>query len=502
MRTFERTAARATLAVLVVLAGPAASQIVFEPPVLGPAGDGGGVLSAHRLVVHDVTGDGAPDVLVVTGLGGPVSFMPNDGAGNLEPPVAVPDLASSSTVSFADLDGDGHEDMLGSKSLEVWVKRGLGAGAYAPAQQVTSFGQASGGLLFAAADVTGDDVPDLVLSRNTGLFQPTHLEVLAGLGDGTFGPPVVLHTSGFFDSHGVPRAGDLDDDGRNDLVTTAEGLQLFLPAGDDVLEEVRLPHDVKLARLADLDHRGGLDVVALGDDPGTLVIVLGVADGSYEQRVLTVGADLQGLVLRDLDDDGWVDIAATGTDARTIVLRNLTGGVFAPDVTITNAFPARALEAGDLDGDGRVDLVAVGATQFVDALEVMTNHTYRDDEPFTDLGEACPGSRGFPVLLAEGTLLGGDATELRLANGPQGSASWLVVGSTAVNAGFAGGVMVPSPDRMIGPVVLNGAGRARLVARWPHDVPSGEQLWLQWWIADARSRTGYAATSAVRIDTP
>jgi hypothetical protein len=132
----------------------------------------------------------------------------------------------------------------------------------------------------------------------------------------------------------------------------------------------------------------------------------------------------------------------------------------------------------------------------------MRNATYPAGSPFTDLGHSKPGTNGYPILLADGTLQVTDPIAIALTNGkPLGNAS-LVLGFSQVNAPFKGGTMIPAVDVLITPLPMDATGTVTLVALWPPGVPSGFTFYLQFWFKDVGALLNEAGSSGLRVVTP
>ncbi len=120
-----------------------------------------------------------------------------------------------------------------------------------------------------------------------------------------------------------------------------------------------------------------------------------------------------------------------------------------------------------------------------------------------DLGNALRGTYE-PVLVGAGTLLGGDVITLSLADALENAPAWLVVGVFELSAPFKGGVLVPdpSPPGLTLALPTGAAGTAQLAAPLPFGLPSGFELFFQWWIQDPVGPMGFAASNAVKGTTP
>lgn len=118
-----------------------------------------------------------------------------------------------------------------------------------------------------------------------------------------------------------------------------------------------------------------------------------------------------------------------------------------------------------------------------------------------DLGQALGGALGPPTLTGQGLLHGGMPVKLNVGNAAPQQPATLVLGSSALNASFKGGVMVPQPDVLV-PVVLSATGTLELATTWPSALPAGLQFWMQVWIVDQTTPFGLSATNGLLATTP
>ncbi len=208
-------------------------------------GNGDGTFAAHRdgrvsgltayaLAIADVTGDGRPDLIVGepgfsdegTWWPGTVAIAPGNGDGTFGAPVARCNVAELSEIAVGDLDQNGVPDLVVADG-QASVLLGLGGGAFAPARVFRAGIRTTG---VAIADVDGDGHADVVAaSTGTYRFEGTYcsdgvgtLTVLRGDGTGSLAPARDYGLGGW--SVGSIAIGDLDGDGRPDIVATAGGL--------------------------------------------------------------------------------------------------------------------------------------------------------------------------------------------------------------------------------------------------------------------------------------
>ena len=110
--------------------------------------------------------------------------------------------------------------------------------------------------------------------------------------------------------------------------------------------------------------------------------------------------------------------------------------------------------------------------------------------PFDDLQHPLAGAHGYASQTAEGTLQGGAPFVFRLTDAPPFSAAFHVVGLTELDAPFKGGVLVPSPNLLNGPLPVAADGTLELAGPWLTGLPAGLELYLQFWWADAGGPKG------------
>ena len=219
-------------------------------------------------------------------------------------------------------------------------------------------------------------------------------------------------------------AGDLDNDGILDLVTTRV---VSLGRGDGSFE-APIAHGALFTEgvaVADFDGDGNLDIAgherrATG---GVLTVLLGNGDGSFSILGSRATPNAQGwlLLTDDLDDDGNADLviaAPAGYNAVPILFGNGDGsfgttGTLTDYVMLPTPVQANVPELADVDGDGRNDLVVRGVF-FGDTLVFLN----QGDRTFQAL-PALAGFRGLPGdVTGDGIVdLVSDGGRLRIGNG-------------------------------------------------------------------------------------
>lgn len=119
--------------------------------------------------------------------------------------------------------------------------------------------------------------------------------------------------------------------------------------------------------------------------------------------------------------------------------------------------------------------------------------------PWIDLGHGLAGGTR-PELRGTGVVQPAAAVTLDLSCGSPGGAAILVIGLTAIDAPFKGGVLVPSPLFVLG-LTLGSGGASSLPTVWPSDAPVGASLVMQAWFPDGAGVSGFSASNALLATT-
>jgi FG-GAP-like repeat/FG-GAP repeat len=198
----------------------------FLPLTTIALGSGG----TSGIAIADVNGDGKADI-VATSSDLMVFMQDPTSAGRFLTPAHYTVGAQPYAVAVQDLNSDGRPDIavanLGSAdgtvaaSLSVLLQNPASLGNFLPA---TRYATGIRSWTIAAADLDGDGKPDLVVG-NMGSFTGGSVSVFLQnpAGAGTFQPAVNYNDSGSVSWVGI---GDMDGDGRQDLVIVSSGLEI------------------------------------------------------------------------------------------------------------------------------------------------------------------------------------------------------------------------------------------------------------------------------------
>ncbi len=416
-----------------------------------------------RAFAHvDFAGDGEP-VLCALGGDAELLFVPTDDGAEqrFELPAHVPLDATA-----LDVDGDGREELIAlSKADSSYLVLGNPDGTHFRSSFSEYSGQ--GSVALAAGDVDGDGIGDLIVANreaqalalligrgpnagDAGMFlgaqrraagrNPLDVVLFDVRADGRLGAAAVSGAQGrltLFDNGGgelVPwreidigaslaqvLAGDVDGDGREDLIVLARpssgarGLLLANTAGAPFKTPVPLAVGAGATRVA-LATLGGAPVLAVADPsdgvlrvlprpgsgaepielaldprpaalcawPGSVpaLAVLLVGERSHLVRIEFADAELRevgrlalagyavDVAAADLDGDGRADIAVLarereGSMAGGVAVYLQRGAGLVPGPRATAGAAAQRIALGDLDRDGRHDIAVAAQNRHV-----------------------------------------------------------------------------------------------------------------------------------------
>lgn len=219
------------------------------------------------------------------------------------------------------------------------------------------------------ADLNHDDRPDL-----SYFGEPRELVIQYNLGTNGWSQPKRWPLEdGTLDFNALT-SGDLNGDGRKDLVLLAEKhLHLLRQRSDGTLgEPERLPYSgtIKAIQIVDLNNDGRQDLLLVNWDSATpFRFRLQRSDGQFEPEVHLPLNPIRSYCAEDLDHDGvpeFVCIAAKSGRASLYhlarkqsepLVEGLADGQFSQLPLTRTDKPRRGTLWADLDGDGRVDLL-------------------------------------------------------------------------------------------------------------------------------------------------
>lgn len=262
----------------------------------------------------------------------------------------------------------------------------------------------------------------------------------------------------------------------------------------------------------DLDSVAYDDYMAMGDS-GAILVGAGSADLNHDKLDFsTFGSrvDLQGWG-EDVFTLGYGDFAEYGGDKNQRYTDIFNGTSSASPIVASACVMLQqksvALHGAPVDpGTLRTLLINSGVAQgtggnigpLPNVTEAIMNLGVIALNPWTIIAAGLSGTNGVPLLVATGTLLGGTNYTLDVSNARPVSLTYWVLGLSAINAPFKGGILVPAPDLIIGPFLTSFGGLLSVGGTFPSGVPLALSFYNQFWIIDPVAVSGFAATNGVQ----
>ena len=272
----------------------------------------------------------------------------------------------------------------------------------------------------ATGDFNQDNNTDLVTvgyTSDTSGTQTNEIEVLLGIGDGTYDalPPIV-----FSSLLSAVVVGDFNHDGLTDLAVTSQfgNSVTVLLANKDAAGHFsgtftqQAPITVGLQPDAivtgDFDHDGHTDLAVANFADGTVSLLLGNDQGLYAvQPALAVGESPTALAVGDFNNDGVDDVAvANSGSGRLSILFGASNRDFANANANSFSLPAginpRGIVAADLNGDGLDDIAAANTTSNTVSVYLnLGNGTFAPQQQFNVATNSSSGSGPFSIVASD-----------------------------------------------------------------------------------------------------
>ena len=368
-------------------------QVLPPPPAPQIISNFEGVQNSS-IAFADVDGDGDQDVLVTGGSGGMDSTMDggssailylNDGTGNYTEDIGTPFMGvQNGSVAFADIDEDGDQDVLitgqdnNYNSIAIlYINDGFGN--FQELLGTPFEGVQNSSIAF--ADVDGDGYQDVLITGSSG--DPYSGGVASSnlyLNDGNGN--YMKDNSNFFEGvqHGSVAFADVNRDGHQDLLITGQDnnnnpiAKLYKNSGSgNFTELLGTPFEgVQNSSIAfaDVNGNGSQDVLITGrGDNYNIIAKLYINDGagkySEDTGVSFEGVQEGSVAFADVDGDNDQDLLITGYYDFSKLYKNDGAGNFSEGINASFAgVSAGSIAFADIDGDNDQDVLITGGENF------------------------------------------------------------------------------------------------------------------------------------------
>ncbi len=315
----------------------------------------------YPLAVGNFNGDDHQDIVTISSTN-IMSIRLGDGAGNFTAAGTSAVQADSRQIKVADINNDGHQDVLVANlgSNTVSVRLGDGAGNLSGSTNV-SVGTQPHDL------AVGDFNSDGHLDFATANYGSNNVTLKMGNSTGTFTNGVTL-TAGAQPTNII--SGDFNNDGNTDLAVTNGGANnafVFLGNGlGSFTHTATLSAGNGTVHLVseDFNKDGTTDLALLNQTGNSISIRLGNGNGTFTNgATLTTGSSPRVVVSADFDGDGRPDLATINSGSSNLtVFYGLGNGQFGHTRTLPASTNPLGLVVGDFNADGMHDLAVLHQT--------------------------------------------------------------------------------------------------------------------------------------------
>jgi|GEM_PF-474602 len=348
----------------------------------------------NSVVAADLDGDGHTDLASIDPSTGRIYIETNTGDGKISPALftlksdlSIP--AGSSSMTTADIDGDGKLDMILSNftNSQIYVLLNTSAPGNISFGAAKSFSTGTNPGSVTVADIDADGKADiLTVGKNTNIAYI--LRNISLIGEAQFESPAAELTVGANPSSIAVR--DLNNDGKPEIITVNAGTENNPGNTISVLQNIATPGIIsnqsfnlqttytvgsKPSRIAvgDIDGDGFADLAVTNAADNNVSVLHNISSSnavSFDAAVnFTTGKTPQFVVLGDINGDSKLDIAVVNTGDNTVsILKNtatqgsISTSAFAAKQDFGTGKGVNSVAIADLNGDGKAELALANAT--------------------------------------------------------------------------------------------------------------------------------------------
>lgn len=319
-------------------------------------------LGLNKPLSGDFDGDGDNDLVASMRNENGIVYYANQGDGSFGQVNYITNKSDSHKHQSTDIDNDGDVDIISispefQNAGNLFWRENDGNGKFFSGKYVGTDISVNEG--FVLADLTGNDLPDLVFSsaENYSVFWAENL------GGGSFSEPTLIYS--YFGNLDLS-TGDLNGDGWEDvfILNKDTDSQFWFENNGDGSISTSLINDASTTSnfaptFADMDGDGDLDLVQASFEDDILYLRENDGSGNFGENITVASVDGPQLYdLGDYDNDGDLDVVIWANEnTQLYILKNegMFSFVLAPYTPLIGSPSAPTF--ADLDGDGDLDIV-------------------------------------------------------------------------------------------------------------------------------------------------